>query len=222
MRKTKQLALVLASLLCLLAGAAVAEAPWDTAVALYQAGEIETTDAEREAGNPIFVITMENGDTMRGELYPDIAPHAVGNFIALANSGYYDGRIFHRVIPGFMIQGGSPTGNGIGNAGWSIPGEFAANGVENNLAHTYGVLSMGRTMASYDSAGTQFFIMTTQAYPSLDGQYAAFGLVTEGMDVAMGIVNTPTDTGDKPLAEQKMQSVRVETFGKDYPFDKLQ
>ena len=169
--------------------------------------------------NPTFAITMEDGRQMKGELYPDIAPQSVGNFIALANSGFYDGLIFHRVIPGFMIQGGCPDGTGMGGPGYRIRGEFRINGVRNDLKHTYGVLSMARSM-SPNSAGSQFFIMTSDS-PHLDGQYAAFGKVLEGMDVADSIVNTKRDMRDKPLTPQRMASIRVETNGVEYPFEKL-
>ena len=171
------------------------------------------------AQHPVFTIVLQDGREMKGELYPEYAPQSVGNFVALANSGFYDGLIFHRVIPGFMIQGGDPKGAGYGGPGYSIKGEFAANGVNNPLKHTYGVLSMARSMMP-DSAGSQFFIMTSDS-PHLDGQYAAFGKVLEGMDVAEEIVNTPRDASDKPLTPQVMASVRVETFGKDYPFEQL-
>ena len=201
-------------------GGAHASEPWDITKDLYEAGSIETTDAERDSGNPIFVITLANGNTMRGELYPDIAPQSVGNFVALANSGFYDGLIFHRVIPGFVIQGGCPLGIGTGDPGWSIKGEFRANGVENGLQHTYGVLSMARSRQN-DTAGSQFFIMVAKAYPSLDGQYAAFGKVTEGMENADAIVNVPRNANDMPLTPQVIQSVRVETFGMEYSFDKM-
>ena len=157
--------------------------------------------------NPTFVITMADGREMKGELYPDIAPQSVGNFIALANSGFYDGLIFHRVIPGFMIQGGDPKGTGMGGPGYRIKGEFAMNGVNNPLKHTYGVLSMARSMMP-DSAGSQFFIMTSDS-PHLDGQYAAFGKVLEGMDVADAIVSVKRDRMDKPLEPQTMKSIRV-------------
>ena len=169
--------------------------------------------------SPIFVIEMENGKKMSGELYPDIAPQSVGNFIALANSGFYDGLTFHRVIPGFMIQGGDPKGIGIGGPGYCIKGEFAMNGVNNPLKHTYGVLSMARSMMP-DSAGSQFFIMTSDS-PHLDGQYAAFGKVLEGMDVAEDIVKTERDAADKPLVPQMMASIRVDTFGQVYPFEQM-
>lgn len=186
---------------------------------VYEEGSIETTEAEREKGNPIFVITLENGGEMRGELYPEIAPVSVANFIALANSGYYDGLTFHRVIPGFMIQGGDPNGNGTGGPGWQIKGEFSSNGWQNDLAHTYGVLSMARSQLP-DSAGSQFFIMVSTA-ASLDGDYAAFGLVTEGMEHADAVVSTERDAADKPTTPQVIQSIRVETFGKEYPHETM-
>ena len=162
---------------------------------------------------------MKDGREMKGELYPEIAPQSVGNFTALANSGFYDGLIFHRVIPGFMIQGGDPRGIGIGGPGYCIKGEFEANGVPNPLNHTYGVLSMARSMMP-DSAGSQFFIMTSDS-PHLDGNYAAFGKVLEGMDVAEDIVKTPRDPSDKPLEPQVMESIRVDTFGQVYPFEQI-
>ncbi|MCL1796654.1 MAG: peptidylprolyl isomerase [Clostridia bacterium] len=169
--------------------------------------------------NPVFMIELASGGTMSGVLYPDVAPESVGNFIELANSGFYDGVIFHRVIPGFMIQGGDPLGVGTGGPGYSITGEFNDNGVGNPISHTYGVLSMAR--ASHpDSAGSQFFIVVSDA-SFLDGQYAAFGLVGEGMEFADEIVNTPRDQSDKPLSDQIIQSIRVETFGAEYPFEKL-
>ena len=165
--------------------------------------------------NPIVTIEMENGGVIKAELYPEIAPNTVNNFISLIKKGYYDGIIFHRVIPGFMIQGGDPLGKGTGGPGYCIKGEFAANGFQNDLRHTAGVLSMARTMAP-DSAGSQFFIMHEDA-PHLDHQYAAFGKVTEGMDVVDAIANTRRDFNDKPRVEQKRKKVTVETFGVDYP-----
>jgi len=153
------------------------------------------------------IIEMENGDVMKAELYPEIAPITVENFEKLANEGFYDGLIFHRVIPGFMIQGGCPQGIGIGGPGYQIKGEFAANGVKNDLKHTRGVLSMARAM-NPDSAGSQFFVMVADA-PHLDGQYAAFGKITEGMDAADTIVMTRRDRADKPLVDQRMSSIRV-------------
>ena len=169
--------------------------------------------------NPIFTIEMENGMTMKGELYPEIAPTSVANFIELANSGFYDGVIFHRVIPGFMIQGGDPKGQGIGGPGYCIAGEFTRNGFRNDLKHTRGVLSMARSMMP-NSAGSQFFVMV-ETSPHLDGQYAAFGKVTEGLETADYIVSVPRDRMDKPFEDQKMKSVRVETFGQTYTFEKL-
>ena len=169
--------------------------------------------------NPIVTITMEDGRVMTGELYPEKAPNTVNNFISLANKGFYDGRIFHRVIPGFMIQGGCPKGIGIGGPGYSIKGEFAQNGVNNPLKHTYGVLSMARSMMP-NSAGSQFFIMTSNS-PHLDGAYAAFGKVLTGMEFADQIVAVKRDFRDKPLEDQRIQSIRVDTKGKCYPFDQL-
>ncbi|MDO4523307.1 MAG: peptidylprolyl isomerase [Eubacteriales bacterium] len=165
--------------------------------------------------NPIVTITMENGDVMKAELYPKIAPNTVNNFISLVKKGYYDGLIFHRVINGFMIQGGCPNGNGMGGPGYAIKGEFARNGVNNELCHTEGVLSMARAM-NPNSAGSQFFIMHKNA-PHLDGEYAAFGKIIEGMDVVNRIAEEDTDYSDRPLDEQKMKSVTVETFGVEYP-----
>ncbi|NLO86391.1 MAG: peptidylprolyl isomerase [Clostridiales bacterium] len=169
--------------------------------------------------NPTFTITTKNGGVMTGELYPEIAPQSVGNFVSLANSGFYDGLIFHRCIPGFMIQGGCPSGTGTGNPGYSIKGEFAQNGVKNDLKHSYGVLSMARSMMK-DSAGSQFFIMTSDS-PHLDGSYAAFGKILTGMDVADAIVSQKVDRSDRPLEPQVIQSIRVETDGVEYPFTKL-
>ena len=165
--------------------------------------------------NPIVTIEMESGGVMKAELYPDIAPNTVNNFISLVQKGFYDGLIFHRVIPEFMIQGGDPDGVGSGGPGYSIKGEFSQNGFENNLLHTRGVLSMARTMDP-DSAGSQFFIMVDDA-PHLDGGYAAFGKVIEGMETADAIVNARRDWNDKPRQEQKMKKVTVDTFGTDYP-----
>ncbi|MDY2699224.1 MAG: peptidylprolyl isomerase [Suilimivivens sp.] len=167
------------------------------------------------AQNPVVTFTMENGDIIKAELYPEIAPISVNNFISLINKNFYDGLIFHRVIRGFMIQGGDPEGTGCGGPGYSIKGEFSANGVENNLKHTEGVLSMARSMAP-DSAGSQFFIMHKTS-PHLDGSYAAFGKVIEGMEIVNKIAETETDYYDRPLEEQKMKTVTVETFGVDYP-----
>ena len=167
------------------------------------------------AANPIVTITMEDGGVIRAELYPEIAPESVNNFISLIRKGFYDGIIFHRVIKGFMIQGGDPEGTGCGGPGYCIRGEFASNGFPNRLKHTAGVLSMARTMVP-DSAGSQFFIMHKDS-PHLDGEYAAFGKVTEGMDVVNRIAETRTDWSDRPLQEQKIKTMTVETFGTDYP-----
>lgn len=166
------------------------------------------------AKNPIVTITMKDGGVIRLELYPDTAPVTVNNFISLINRKFYDGLIFHRVIRGFMIQGGCPEGTGMGDPGYSIKGEFTQNGVENNLKHTEGVLSMARSMAP-DSAGSQFFIMHKTS-PHLDGAYAAFGKVTEGMDVVNRIAETATDYSDRPLEDQVMETVIVDTFGVEY------
>lgn len=165
--------------------------------------------------NPIVTIQMENGKLIKAELYPEIAPNTVNNFISLAKSGFYDGLTFHRVIYGFMIQGGCPDGTGMGGPGYSIKGEFSMNGFENTLKHTEGVLSMARSMMP-NSAGSQFFIMHKNA-PHLDGQYAAFGKVIEGMDVVNEIAECDTDFSDKPLDPQIIKEMTVETFGVDYP-----
>ena len=165
--------------------------------------------------NPIFTITMENGGVMKGELYPDVAPQSVYNFISLANQGFYDGLIFHRVIRGFMIQGGDPTGTGMGGPGYCIKGEFLFNGVDNKLKHKRGVLSMARS-SNPNSAGSQFFLMH-QDSPHLDKQYAAFGKVTEGIEVVDAIASVKVDGNDRPLTEQKIASIRVDTLGETYP-----
>jgi len=167
-----------------------------------------------ELKNPIVTIEMENGEVMKIELYPDIAPNTVNNFISLVNKGFYNGLIFHRVIPGFVIQGGDPEGNGMGGPGYCIKGEFNSNGFKNDLKHTRGVLSMARARDK-NSAGSQFFIMIDDA-PHLDGEYAAFGKVIEGMEVADKIVSVKRDRYDKPIEEQKMKSVTVELFGREY------
>lgn len=164
--------------------------------------------------NPIVTFEMENGDVMKAELYPEIAPNTVNNFISLVKKGYYDGLIFHRVIRGFMIQGGCPQGTGTGGPGYQIKGEFNQNGFKNDLKHTPGVLSMARTMHP-DSAGSQFFIMH-ETSPHLDGAYAAFGKVIDGMDVVNKIAETPTDFRDRPLETQMMKSVTVDTQGVEY------
>ena len=167
------------------------------------------------AQNPVVTFEMENGDLIKAELYPEIAPNTVNNFISLVKKGFYNGLIFHRVINGFMIQGGCPDGIGTGGPGYSIKGECAQNGVQNDLAHTPGVLSMARAMHP-DSAGSQFFIMHKTS-PHLDGSYAAFGKVIEGLDVVDKIATTRTDFRDRPMTPQVMKSVTVDTFGVDYP-----
>lgn len=164
--------------------------------------------------NPVITITMKNGDVMKGELYPEIAPNTVNNFISLANKHFYDGKIFHRVIPGFMIQGGCPEGTGMGGPGYSIRGEFTQNGFANDLKHTPGVLSMARAMHP-DSAGSQFFIMH-ETSPHLDGAYAAFGKITEGLDVIDKIATVPTDFRDRPLEDQVIATIVIDTLGETY------
>ena len=164
--------------------------------------------------NPVVTFEMENGDIMKAELYPEIAPNTVNNFISLVNKGFYDGLIFHRVISGFMIQGGCPDGTGMGGPGYTIKGEFSQNGFANDLKHTEGVLSMARAMHP-DSAGSQVFIMHKNS-PHLDGAYAAFGKITEGMDIVNKIAQTPTDYSDRPLEVQRMKKVTVDTMGVEY------
>ena len=178
-------------------------------------GEKNKTEEETmHSEYPIATITMKDGGVIKLELYPKIAPESVKNFISLANSKFYDGLIFHRVISGFMIQGGCPKGNGTGGPGYNIKGEFSANGVDNSLSHERGVISMARAMA-YDSAGSQFFICHTDSQ-FLDGQYAAFGKVIEGMDVVDAIASVKTNSQDKPLQDQVIDSIRVDTFGVEY------
>ncbi len=167
------------------------------------------------AKNPIVTIEMENGDIMKAELYPAVAPNTVNNFISLVKKGFYDGLIFHRVIKGFMIQGGCPDGTGMGGPGYCIKGEFSHNGFQNDLAHTPGVLSMARTMMP-NTAGSQFFLMHKTS-PHLDGEYAAFGKVIEGLEIVDKIANVRTDYSDRPLEKQQIKSMTVETFGVDYP-----
>ena len=169
--------------------------------------------------NPIVTFEMANGDVFKAELYPEIAPNTVANFVNLVEAGFYNGLIFHRVIPGFMIQGGDPTGTGMGGPGYSIKGEFAANGVKNELRHTRGVLSMARSMMP-NSAGSQFFVMHANA-PHLDGQYAAFGKVTEGIEAVDHVAETETGFQDRPVNEQKIAKVTVETFGEKYEVKKI-
>lgn len=168
--------------------------------------------------NPIVTFEMENGDRFKAELYPGVAPNTVANFVTLARQGFYDGLIFHRVIPGFMIQGGDPTGTGMGGPGYAIEGEFRQNGFDNQMKHERGVLSMARSMMP-NSAGSQFFVMHANA-PHLDGAYAAFGRVTEGMEAVDRIAETPTGRQDRPVKEQKIKKVTVDTFGEDYAVKK--
>jgi len=165
--------------------------------------------------NPIITIEMEDGSIMKAELYPDIAPNTVNNFLSLISKKYYDGLIFHRVIKGFMIQGGCPDGNGMGGPGYGIKGEFKSNGFQNDLIHTAGVLSMARSMQP-NSAGSQFFIMHKDS-PHLDGAYAAFGKIIEGMDVVDNIADIKTDYSDRPMEEKRIKTMTAETFGVDYP-----
>ena len=204
-------------LLCIVLAAALALAA--TTVGCKSSGTDKPNEnqGDNDMNNDkiIATIEMENGGVMKLELYPEIAPQSVYNFVSLARSGFYDGLTFHRIIPGFMIQGGDPTGTGMGGPGYSIKGEFAANGVTNDLKHTEGVLSMARAMHP-DSAGSQFFIMHKTS-PHLDGSYAAFGKVIEGMDVVNKIAETRTDYSDRPLEDQVMESVTVDTFGETYP-----
>ena len=165
--------------------------------------------------NPIVTITMESGAQIEVELYPEVAPNTVNNFVSLVSKGFYDGTIFHRVIPGFMIQGGDPDGTGMGGPDYCIRGEFTSNGFQNDLAHTRGVISMART-GDPNSAGSQFFLMTSDS-PHLDGEYAAFGKVVKGIEACDDIVNTPRNYKDCPRIPQRMQTVTVETFGEEYP-----
>jgi len=173
-----------------------------------------------ESTLPVATIEMVNGDVIKLELYPDIAPNTVANFVELANAGFYDGLIFHRVIPGFMIQGGDPQGTGMGGPGYGIRGEFTANGFENNLSHERGVISMARAQHP-DSAGSQFFIMHAD-YPALDGQYAAFGRVIEGIEAVDRVAAVETDANDRPVEDQVIRSIRVETNGVEYKAEKIQ
>ncbi|WP_270167751.1 peptidylprolyl isomerase [Paenibacillus sp. SYP-B4298] len=206
--------LVLASLLLVLSGCGSRTATPGTSSGSQTASETgkETVKPEK---NPVVTIELDNGKQIKLELYPEIAPNSVYNFIHLINRGFYDGTIFHRVIPGFMIQGGDPKGNGMGGPGYDIKGEFTSNGFPNDLKHTRGVLSMARTPAP-DTAGSQFFIMVADS-PQLDNEYAAFGKVLEGMDVVDEIVNQPTTAGDRPVQPTVMKRVSVDTFGTTYP-----
>ena len=204
----KPIVLLLAALMLLSLACAKGKTNTDTNTTETQ----EDTTVDKT--HPIATITMKGGGAIVMELYPEVAPESVKNFISLANSGFYDGLIFHRVILGFMIQGGDPLGKGTGGPGYAIKGEFAANGVQNDISHVRGVLSMARSSA-YDSAGSQFFIVQTDS-TYLDGNYAAFGRVTSGMDVVDAIARTTTDSKDKPYKDQVMATVRVETWGVEY------
>ena len=206
-------ALLLLSLACAKEEVSKADKAAEALLAAQQKNETkEETNVDKT--HPIATITMKDGGVIELELYPETAPESVKNFISLANSGFYDGLIFHRVISGFMIQGGDPDGRGTGGPGYSIKGEFAINGVKNDISHVRGVLSMARAQP-YDSAGSQFFICHADS-TFLDGQYAAFGRVTSGMDVVDRIAATTTDSKDKPYKDQIMETVRVETWGVDY------
>ena len=206
-------ALLLLSLACATEEVSRADKAAEALLAAQQKNETkEETNVDKT--HPIATITMKDGGVIKLELYPETAPESVKNFISLANSGFYDGLIFHRVISGFMIQGGDPDGRGTGGPGYSIKGEFAINGVKNDISHVRGVLSMARAQP-YDSAGSQFFICHADS-TFLDGQYAAFGRVTSGMDVVDKIANTTTDSKDKPYKDQVMATVRVETWGVEY------
>ena len=217
-------ALLLCSLACAQgkAPAAATEKPAETAAPAEQKTEAAPAEQSKETKeetnvdktHPIVTITMQDGGVIQLELYPEVAPESVKNFISLANSGFYDGLIFHRVILGFMIQGGDPDGRGTGGPGYSIKGEFAANGVKNDISHVRGVISMARAKP-FDSAGSQFFIVQADS-TYLDGQYAAFGRVTSGLDVVDKIAKTTTDRNDKPYKDQVMETVRVETWGVEY------
>lgn len=215
MGKTKQGIVIVASLLFVLFLAACGNQSEDEATDNSDEQTKVETEYPVPEENPIVTITMENNEEIMIELYPDIAPNTVANFVSLVEDGFYDGLIFHRVIPGFMIQGGDPEGTGTGGPGYSIPGEFSSNGFENDLVHERGVLSMARS-SHPDSAGSQFFIMTENS-PHLDGEYAAFGQVTEGMDAVDTIVTEERGEADKPLEDQTMKSVEVDTKGYDYP-----
>ena len=182
---------------------------------VFDSNTITFIRRKKMAQNPIVTITMENGDVIKAELYPEIAPNTVNNFISLIKKNFYDGLIFHRVIKGFMLQGGDPDGSGMGGPGYGIKGEFSSNGFKNDLKHTEGVLSMARSMMP-NSAGSQFFIMHKTS-PHLDGDYAAFGKVTEGLEIVNKIAETETDWNDRPTTPQVMKTVTVETFGVDYP-----
>lgn len=206
---------LLAIMLVLVAGCGTKAADVEVASRTSTTTPAATKDKSKAVSHPIVTIVMNDGKKIKLELYPEVAPNTVNNFISLVQKGAYNGTIFHRVIPGFMIQGGDPQGNGTGGPGYSIKGEFKSNGVNNTLKHTRGVLSMARS-ADLDSAGSQFFIMVADA-DYLDGQYAAFGKVTSGLDVVDAIVNSKRDSNDKPIKPATMKKVTVDTLGKKYP-----
>ncbi|WP_258296154.1 peptidylprolyl isomerase [Paenibacillus peoriae] len=206
---------LLAIMLVLVAGCGTKAADVEAASRTNTTTPAATKDKSKAVSHPIVTIVMNDGKKIKLELYPEVAPNTVNNFISLVQKGAYNGTIFHRVIPGFMIQGGDPQGNGTGGPGYSIKGEFKSNGVNNTLKHTRGVLSMARS-ADLDSAGSQFFIMVADA-DYLDGQYAAFGKVTSGLDVVDAIVNSKRDSNDKPIQPATMKKVTVDTLGKKYP-----
>ncbi|WP_311081752.1 peptidylprolyl isomerase [Paenibacillus polymyxa] len=206
---------LLTIMLVLVAGCGTKAADVEAASRTNTTTPAATKDKNKALSHPIVTIVMNDGKKIKLELYPEVAPNTVNNFISLVQKGAYNGTIFHRVIPGFMIQGGDPQGNGTGGPGYSIKGEFKSNGVNNTLKHTRGVLSMARS-ADLDSAGSQFFIMVADA-DYLDGQYAAFGKVTSGLDVVDAIVNSKRDSNDKPIKPATMKKVTVDTLGKKYP-----
>ncbi|MGG1651410.1 peptidylprolyl isomerase [Paenibacillus sp. NRS-1780] len=206
---------LLATLLVLVAGCGTKATDVEAASRTSSTTPAATKDKSKPVSHPVVTIVMNDGKKIKLELYPEVAPNTVNNYISLVQKGAYNGTIFHRVIPGFMIQGGDPQGNGTGGPGYSIKGEFKSNGVNNTLKHTRGVLSMARS-ADLDSAGSQFFIMVADA-DYLDGQYAAFGKVTSGLDVVDAIVNSKRDSNDKPIKPATMKKVTVDTLGKKYP-----
>ncbi|MFK4300446.1 peptidyl-prolyl cis-trans isomerase B (cyclophilin B) [Paenibacillus sp. RC254] len=206
---------LLATMLVLVAGCGTKATDVEAASRTSNTTPAATKDKSKPVSHPVVTIVMNDGKKIKLELYPEVAPNTVNNFISLVQKGAYNGTIFHRVIPGFMIQGGDPQGNGTGGPGYSIKGEFKSNGVNNTLKHTRGVLSMARS-ADLDSAGSQFFIMVADA-DYLDGQYAAFGKVTSGLDVVDAIVNSKRDGNDKPIKPATMKKVTVDTLGKKYP-----
>ncbi|WP_373558535.1 peptidylprolyl isomerase [Bacillus sp. FJAT-45350] len=214
MKWSKQLLIMVMSIILAMLVVGCGTSPEDEVVETDGDEEVAGTNDFSSETNPIVTITMENDDQILIELYPEVAPNSVTNFVSLVESGFYDGLVFHRVIPGFMVQGGDPEGSGMGGPGYSIPGEFTSNGFENNLVHERGVLSMARSQHP-DSAGSQFFIMVDDS-PHLDGEYAGFGKVIEGMEAVDAIVSVDRNASDRPLQDQRMKVVTVETHGVDY------